>query len=180
MTVSLSGWVNNVAWSPNSKFAFVATHDANLTVINTETKTNSTINLKHSPINFIIPVNNNSICVISFDRHIYQYVLDTNTNTWSYKKCITKEDSSPSGLPSSLSSISNTSTRPSISSEGGMGSNIQERLKQLQGLQKKQSLIVTTTVQRNIHSANVNSANLVNERFIVTSDYAGFIKIWNI
>jgi hypothetical protein len=169
MSFPLSGWVNAVNWSSSGKYAFIATHDACLTIVDTSAKTSSTIYLSHSPISSIIAISDTLICAIAFDRHIYQYHLDSNS-TWTYKKCLTKEESS----------LVSSEIRTSVSSES-VPSSIQDRLKQFQGgAAKKQSVSVTTSSQKNIHSANINSVNLINGKSLITSDFAGFVKVWNI
>jgi hypothetical protein len=169
MNFPLSGWVNSVNWSPSGNYAYIATHDAGLTIVDTKNKSSSTIYVSHSPISSIIPISDNLICVVGFDRHIYQYCLNDNL-TWTYKKCLTKEDSLPQIV-----------TRDAISEP--FSSSIQDRLKQFQGgfgQSKKQSFAITTTSQKNIHSANINSVNLVSGKSLITSDFAGFVKVWNI
>ncbi len=161
-TFSLSAWINAVAWSPSNKFVFIASHDSILTIYNIQKSLESSISLIHSPISHIIPISDSSILTIGYDRNIYQYECDSN-ETWSLKKSLTKDSVNP------LLSAN--------SSEGSMS--IHDRVKQLTGgLQKKQSLIVTSAVQRNIHSCSVNSANLFGST-LITSDYAGFVKMWN-
>lgn len=119
--------------------------------------------------------------MIGYDRHIYLYEL--GNEEWTLKKSLTKELSAIGMLSNSL----NSSTISTNISTGGVisesiGGSIADRLKQFQGgVQKKQSLIVTSTsIPKNMHLANINSANLVNNKYLVTSDYAGFVKVWNI
>lgn len=169
MSFPLSGWINSLSWSPSGKYAFIASHDAGLTIVDTKNKSYSTLYVSHSPISSIIPISDNLICVVGFDRHIYQYSLNDNL-IWAYKNCLTKEDSLPQ-----------TVTRGAISEP--ISSSIQDRLKQFQGgfgQSKKQSIAITTTSQKNIHSANINSVNLVSGKSLITSDFAGFVKVWNI
>jgi hypothetical protein len=164
------GWVNAVSWSPSGNYAFIATHDAGLTIVDTTIKSSSSLYVSHSPISSIIPISDNLICVIGFDRHIYQYHLDNNS-TWTYRKCLTKEDS-----------VSQTESRGSVVSES-ISTSIQDRLKQFQGgfgQAKKQSIAVSSTSQKNIHSASINSVNLLSDKSLITSDFAGFVKVWNV
>jgi len=82
MTFSLNAWVNGVCWSPSNKFCFAATHDAIITVINIAENKKDSIYLNHSAASSIIPISDGEIYVISFDRHIYKYSLDSNTGEW--------------------------------------------------------------------------------------------------
>lgn len=163
MSLTMGGWVNFTCWSPSSKYCFIASHDAMMNVINTSDQSVEKVYLSHSPLSFIIPVSDTLIYGVGYDRHIYQYGYSDDSKSWVLTKTITKQDENKVGSTEST----------------GTGS-VLERLKKFEGgYGKKQSLIVTTTVQNNIHSANINSANLVNGN-IVTSDYAGFIKIWTV
>ncbi len=137
-----------------------------MTILNTSKDSETSIYLTHSPVQHIIPLSDNSILTIGFDRNIYQYDCDSSEN-WAFKRSLTKDDSNPL-----LQATSNVG--------GEISASIQERLKQFgEGLQKKQSMIVTSNVQRNIHLANVNSASLSGNN-LITSDYAGFVKVWNL
>lgn len=82
MTISLSGWVNAVAWSPSNNFLFTAGHDGIITVVNSKDQTTVPINVKHSPANFIVPISDTLFYAVSFDRHIYQYELDSQSGAW--------------------------------------------------------------------------------------------------
>ena len=93
-------------------------------------------------------------------------------NEWKLSRSITKSSIVPNS--------SNETIQMSLSQQT-TGSSIQDRLKHFQGgAAKKQSLIVTTSAQKNIHSASINSLYNINDLFLVTSDYAGFVKIWNL
>lgn len=136
-------------------------------IINNSDGSNSTIYLTHSPLSHLVPLSNTQVYGIGFDRHIYLY--EEKDNEWKFAKSITKETSSTPAQSTS-----------NVVADSVSGS-IQDRLRQFQGgFQKKQSLIVTTSVQKNIHSANINSVNVFADKFLVTSDYAGFVKVWNI
>ena len=81
------------------------------------------------------------------------------------KKCITKNDSIIDIVKKN---------------EESTGGSIHERMKMFSGGNKKQSIIITSNQQpKNIHTANINSVTLC-EDFIITSDFAGFIKIWSL
>jgi len=163
MSFNLSAWVNAVAWSPSSNFCFLSTHDSVLTVVDNLKQTKVTVNLSHSPITSIVPVSDKLIYAVAYDRHIYEYEL-TN-GEWLIKRTITKDGGTPSGA--------------TTESSGNVG--VAAMLSKFQGgTQKKQSVLVTSTVQKNIHSSTVNSMSLFNNNIIVTSDYTGFVKMWNI
>ncbi len=153
-----------MSWSPSNKYVFIATHDAVLTVYNVIKNTEVTIGLIHSPISQIVPISDSSFIAVAYDRNIYQYECDSN-DLWAIKRSLTKESNPVS------SSITTQSEGTSMS--------VQDRVKQFGALQKKQSLIVTSSIQFNIHRANVNSA-VFDGKNLLTSDYAGFVKSWNL
>jgi len=197
---SLSAWVNCVAWTPNNQYSFIATHDAYLHVINSSDKSTVSIPLSHSPFSHIIVPNNTNLFGIGFDRHLYQYTFD-QTSGWRFLKSLTKDHiSNPEGVASSFvdvvkdnpliqgsrnSGVVSGGIQDRLStfqagSRASVSGGIQDRLSTFQaGPKPKLSIKVTSTVQTNIHSANVNSVNFI-ENHLVTSDYAGFIKTWSI
>lgn len=73
LKVSLDAWVNEVAWSPDSKTAVIAAQDSTLTFINLDDKSTSTLNLESSPITKITFINNKSFIGVAFDRHFYLF-----------------------------------------------------------------------------------------------------------
>ena len=50
---------------------------------------------------------------------------------------------------------------------------------QNQGMKKKESLVVTTEQNENLHATNISSFT-IKDNLIITSDLAGFVKFWNI
>jgi WD40 repeat protein len=160
--VALGAWVNNVAWGKDNKTLFILSHDSIMTIVSCPEKTTITVNLKHSPGTFIIPIMDESIYLVSFDRHIYQYVKQDDS--WIKKKSLTKDESLLEAKPATQDPTS-----------GGVA----DKIKMMQVFQKKQSLVITSTAQKNTHMANINYAENFGD-FIVTADYAGFVKIWNI
>ena len=177
MSIRVNAWVNAVSWSPSNLYCYIATQDSVMTVVNTSSQNSINVNLYHSPICYFVPVSDYSVYAISFDRHIYEYTEDEKLNkeennfNWVCKRNITggiypvrKTPTTETGSKS----VSETKT------------SIMDVMKKFEaGNQKKQSLIITSTSNQNIHSAQVNSANLVNDT-IVTTDYAGFLKLWKI
>ncbi len=82
MSFTLNAWVNNVCWSPSNKSCFAATHDAVISVINNAENKKHTIYLNHSAASYILPISDEEIYVICFDRHIYNYKLDDTSGEW--------------------------------------------------------------------------------------------------
>lgn len=161
--------MNAVNWSPSGNSCFIATHDSVLTIIDNVNNTQSSVNLTHSSGSHIIAVSDTQIYVVGFDRHIYLY--ENSGDKWAFKKCLTKE-----------TPLLDQGRGSSVVIEPTVGGGIAERLKQFGGgaAVKKTSIVVTSQVQKNIHSANINSAYLINNKYIATTDYAGFVKFWNI
>jgi hypothetical protein len=160
--------VNAVNWSPSGNYCFISTHDSILTIIDNVNNTNSSVNLTHSPVSHIITVSDSQVYVVGFDRHLYLY--ENYGDKWAFKKCLTKE-----------TPLLDQGRSSSVVTES-VGGGIAERLKQFGGgaAVKKTSIVVTSQVQKNIHSANINSVCLINNKYIATTDYAGFVKFWNI
>lgn len=176
MSIRVNAWVNAVSWSPSNSYCFIATQDSVMTVVNTSSQNIISVNLYHSPICYFVPVSDSSVFAISFDRHIYEYTeeekqnKEENSQNWICKRNITGGIYPVRRTPTETGAKSVTETKTSI----------MDVMKKFEvGNQKKQSLIITSTSNQNIHSAQVNSANLVNGT-IVTTDYAGFLKLWKI
>jgi hypothetical protein len=172
MTLRLSAWANSVGWSPTNKYCFIATQDSVLTIIDTSSQKILSVNLYHAPICHIIPQTDNSLFVIGFDRHIYEYSEDQNSGdnwTWSCKRNIT------GGLyPVKRTPTTNDNKVITVNEQKG---SIMDMMKKFEVGQKKQSLVITSTNNQNIHSAPINSA-IVTDNSMVTCDNAGFLKIW--
>jgi len=65
--------------------------------------------------------------------------------------------------------------QPSI----GVGS-VANRLRMFNNVvSKKQSIIIGSVNQKNIHSSNINSF-AVNQNNLITSDLSGFVKVWKL
>jgi hypothetical protein len=82
ISFTLNAWINSVCWSPSNKFCFATTHDAIITVINNAENKKDSIYLNHSAASSIVPVSDEEIYVICFDRHIYKYTLDSTSGEW--------------------------------------------------------------------------------------------------
>lgn len=157
MNFSLGAWVNNVCWSPSNNFAFVATHDSIISVLNTKGNTKDSIYLNHSPASSIVSLSDTEILVISFDRHIYRYKLEGEE--WKMIKAITKDEEKKD--------------------EGKKeGNSMADRMKMFTQSAKKQSLQTgSSSNAKNIHKSQINSS-VVSKDGLITSDFTGFIKIW--
>lgn len=161
MTVSVSAWVNYLAWSPSNNYIFIATHDSVLTVINNSDQSTLNINLSHSPVAFILPISDSKIYLVGYDRHIYLYESDSNCNSWVLNRCLTKE------------------TNPTKNEQTTTGGLI-DKIKNFEGgSQKRQSLNTSSTVQKNFHNSNISSAHICGN-YLITTDFTGFVKTWNI
>ncbi len=177
MTIPVSAWVNCVDWSPSNSFCFIATQDSVMTVVDTSSQKIASVYLYHSPITLFVPITDTSIYVVGFDRQIYEYLEDENSRkddsnwTWVCKRNITgglyplKKTPTQENQPKSIIETRSAS--------------IVDMMKKFEIGQKKNSLIITSTNTLNIHSAQINSASYINDS-IVTTDYAGFLKIWKI
>jgi len=173
MTIRLSAWATSVGWSPSNLYGFVATQDSIMTVIDTSSQNIASVYLYHSPICHFVPITDTSLFVIGFDRHIYEYSEDEKSEDnwlWTCKRNIT------GGIyPVKKTPTVDNKSKPIIEQRSG---SIMDVMKKFEvGTQKKQSLIITSTNNQNIHSAQINSAIVTNDS-LVTTDNAGFLKIW--
>lgn len=160
MTIQLSAWVNTVAWNPTSSFCYIATHDAVFTVVNNNDKTITTINLTHSPFNHIVPQSNTSFVGVGFDRHIYLYEYDADKTKIELK---------------------NTLTKTQVAEETGpVKTGVSDIMKRFDAGQKKSIQVGSNANNfKHIHPALINSGHVLGNT-VITSDYAGFIKTWNL
>jgi actin related protein 2/3 complex subunit 1A/1B len=158
-------WVNDVAFSPSGNFAFAGSHNSTLSVVNCREKTVETLNLTHSPIAKIVPLNDETIIVIGFDRHFYKYSSNNPEKKWKFMNSLTKFDLNK--LTSDLEEKKEEAT------------SFKDRLGVFKNLNKKTSLIVTSNKSetKNIHLANICSTTVISNN-LVTADLAGYIKLW--
>ena len=158
-------WVNDVAFSPSGNFAFAGSHNSTLSIVNCKENTVETLNLTHSPVSKIVPLNDEIIIVIGFDRHFYRYSRSNPEKKWKYHDSLTKFDLNKftSDLEEKKEEIASFKDRVGV----------------FKNLSKKTSLIVTSNKNetKNIHLANICSTSVVSNN-LVTSDLAGYIKLW--
>lgn len=78
-----------------------------------------------------------------------------------------------------INSITKSDDKPE-EQQSGMGSSVANRLRMFNNaVNKKQSIIVNTVNQKNIHSSNINSFAISNNQ-LITSDLSGFVKVWKL
>jgi hypothetical protein len=58
-------------------------------------------------------------------------------------------------------------------------SGIANKLKMFNIQPKKQSIVVGSNNQKNIHCSNINSSHIYKNQ-LITSDLSGFVKVWKI
>lgn len=76
--------------------------------------------------------------------------------------------------------ITKISEQPVKTGEVEGTASVSDAFKKFGGFVKKPSVIVSSNTQSNNHHlANISSVNYSNG-VIITSDFAGFIKVWNI
>jgi len=162
--VNTKAWVNDVVFSPNGKYSFAGSHNSTLSIIKSEGTELQIINLPHSPISKIIPINDETIIVIGYDRHFYKYSCSNVMKKWSFVNSITKVE---------LNQPTETEEKKDETVS------FKDKLGVFKNVSKKVSLIVTTNKNgsKNIHSANISAFNLISNN-LVTADLAGYIKLW--
>jgi hypothetical protein len=178
MSIRLNAWANTVAWSPSNLFCFIATQDSVMTVVDTSSQKIASVYLYHAPICQFVPASETSVYVIGFDRHIYEYTEDDNlANEDANTTWICKRNISGGIYPVKKTPTTESQSKSIVETKSASIMDVMRKFDG--GLQKKQSLVITSNNNQNIHSAQVNSANLANDT-IVTTDYAGFLKLWKI
>lgn len=79
-----------------------------------------------------------------------------------------------------ISSITKEEEKIENAQQETAGSGIANKLRMFNAFQnKKQSITVGSANQKNIHFANINSYAIL-ENKLVTSDLAGFVKVWKL
>lgn len=158
-------WVNDVAFSPSGNYAFAGSHNSTLSIVNCRENNVEILNLPHSPIAKIVPLNDETIIVIGFDRHFYKYSSNNPEKKWKFISSLTKFD---------LNKLTSE-----LEEKKEEASSFKDRLGVFKNLNKKTSLLVTSNKNetKNIHLANISSTTVISNN-LVTADLAGYIKLW--
>lgn len=165
-------WATSVAWSLNGKLCFAANQNATIAVIDHLNKKHTVITLDHSPISFIVPINDTSFYAVGFDRQIYLY--EQTNDTWKMQKKMAI--SSGSSSESNKNKMSQRSI-PEFSTQGG---GVRSRLKMFEDNKStKTEVTVKSENNENLHPAIISSITVTPNK-IITSDLAGFIKYWEL
>lgn len=163
-------------------------HDASLLVINNKTLTEKVIPYNHQVCKSIVVIDEKSIILIGFDRHLYLYEFDSSNESWEYKRTVSLEQSSKS---TTTSTTDDTETNDPSNTDLKKSS-IFERMQLYDKThQLKKSSILASTSQLaeqigggvpsvEIHKANIVNFHLVDKNTLVTVDLAGFVKKWKI
>ena len=79
-----------------------------------------------------------------------------------------------------ISSITKNEGEKAEESQSAIGGSVANRLKMFNNtINKKQSIVVGSANQKNIHSSNINSFAVSNNQ-LITSDLSGFVKVWKL
>jgi len=177
-TYKLGSWVNDVAFSKDGKYSFAIGHDASFLVVDNKSLTEKVSYYSHHLCKDIIIVDEKSIILIGFDRHFYKYELDSEGN-WKYTKTITLEKKKEAPQVSQTNQPSNVQSEKKDSIFNRM--QLFDKSHQL----KKSSILATTfgSVPElgglMVHKTNIVNFQLNNNK-LITADFAGFIKTWEI
>ena len=90
--IKTKAWVNDVTFSPSGTYAFAGSHNATLSIVKIDGLVLETLNLFHSPVAKIIPLNDENLIVIGFDRHFYKYSCANESKKWQFVSSLTKQD----------------------------------------------------------------------------------------
>lgn len=159
-------WLISCNWSLDGKYAYAASQGGYVNVIEKEAKKVTQIPIPDSPIAFILPVNNNSFYAVGYNREIYLY--EESSGNWKMTKEITKKEGKEENKPKTVD-------------VGGSGGGVAAALRrfQNQGMKKKESLVITTPQNENLHAAMISSVSIKGNTMI-TTDLAGFVKYWKL
>lgn len=79
-----------------------------------------------------------------------------------------------------INSITKTDDVKTEEPQASMGSSVANRLRMFNNaVNKKQSIVVGSVNQKNIHSSNINSFAVSKDQ-LITSDLSGFVKVWKL
>jgi hypothetical protein len=79
-----------------------------------------------------------------------------------------------------INSITKEESGKTEEQQPAMSNSVANRLRMFNNpLNKKQSIIVGSANQKNIHSSNINSYAISNNQ-LITSDLTGFVKVWKL
>ena len=158
-------WLINCNWSLDGKYAYSSCQGGYVYVIQFNEKKKDKICISQSPISMIIPKGNNAFYAVGYNREIYLY--EEENGQWVMKKQITKKEKPKE-------------EKKNNTPMGGSGGDAAALKRfQNQGMKKKESLVVTTEQNENLHATNISSF-AIKDNQIITSDLAGFVKYWEI
>jgi actin related protein 2/3 complex subunit 1A/1B len=162
--INTKAWINDVTFSPSGTYAFVGSHNSTLIIV--KGQESETLNLSHSPAAKIIPLNDENIILIGYDRHFYKYSCANQNKKWQFVSSLTKQD------------LAQATTETEEKKDEG-GASFKDKVGVFKNINKKVSLVVTTNKNalKNVHAANIISTTLIANN-LVTADLAGYIKLW--
>ena len=152
-------WINSVTWTLSGKFGLAAGQDSTIEVIDYKNKKTDVINCKHSPVTFILANGDNSFYAVCYDRNILEY--EKKENQWKVKKTITDE----SGIK--------------LAEKLSKGRDLSDVIKICRSYHKVEVKSLATKKNPHLHKSIISSVNIRN-KILITSDFAGFVKCWNI
>ena len=158
-------WLINCNWSLDGKYAYTSCQGGYVYVIQFNEKKEDKICISQSPISMIIPKGNNAFYAVGYNREIYLY--EEENGQWVMKKQITKKEKPKEEKKNNTP----------MGGSGGVAAALKRF--QNQGMKKKESLVVTTEQNENLHATNISSF-AIKDNQIITSDLAGFVKYWEI
>lgn len=164
-SIECNSWANSVCWNLSGTCCYASDQKANLYVIDPTAKSHETIPLNHSAITAIVPVGENGIICATYARELLKYEKDGEK--WVLKKKVSDD-----------SSVSQHSKGIEL-----YGAGIKEKLNNfntgVSGIKKKASLVFQTEENTHVHASNISSMTIKDD-LLITTDLAGFYKMWKI
>lgn len=154
-----SAWTSATNWSLNGAFAFAATYLSEIIVYETASQKESVIQCEHAPVVFIANVDECRFVAVTYDREIFVY--EFKEGEWRVEREVKGEKEEEE--------------------EEGSRKGVAEELKKYHSsVLKERSSLVVKTEKKDVHLAKVSSVNVIDGKMLVTSDVAGFVKVWKL
>lgn len=170
-------WILNTKWALGGEYAYATSYMSDIVVIDYKNQSENVIHCEHSPVMFIESISETSFIAVCYDREIFIYECDDD-GKWEIKKDIVNNTNDEQ--------VSESKCIGNKEEENAPGKGVAEELKKFQtsALKNRSSLVVTTKKNKVGHQAKISSVNVINvnddEKEIITTDLAGFVKVWSV
>lgn len=146
-----NAWVNSTIWNLSGNYAFAASQNSTVAVIDYKNNKTDTIKLRHSPPNLLLPNGENSFYAICYDRNIYEYTL--TDGEWKMIRKITEKKDGKK----------------------------EEKKEETEGVKPKgkKDMVIKMKQEPHVHPSLILSMS-IKGKDVVTTDVTGFVKFWKL